>query len=113
MGHLDIYSTSYGKKKGRELNWQFDSQPLKSQESNRPQCVQVGCGTLLESSQGELQLCFRPHPNQRSEQRVIVMQNSKNPNRDGFGTPPWESWDKKPFECGCHREAQSILYGGR
>jgi hypothetical protein len=28
MGHLDIYSTHYGKKKGRESNWQFDSRPL-------------------------------------------------------------------------------------
>jgi hypothetical protein len=34
MGHLDIYNTSYGKKKGQELNWQFDSQPLKV--GNRP-----------------------------------------------------------------------------
>jgi hypothetical protein len=29
MSHLDIYNTSYGKKKGRESNWQFDSWPLK------------------------------------------------------------------------------------
>jgi len=29
MSHLDIYSTSYGKKKGHESNWQFDSWPLK------------------------------------------------------------------------------------
>jgi len=29
MGHLDIYSTSYSKKKGQKSNWQFDSQPLK------------------------------------------------------------------------------------
>jgi len=29
MGHLDICSTSYGKKKRRESNWQFDSRPLK------------------------------------------------------------------------------------
>jgi hypothetical protein len=29
MSHLDIYSTSYGKKKGWESNWQFDSRPLK------------------------------------------------------------------------------------
>jgi len=29
MSHLDIYITSYGKKKGRESNWQFDSWPLK------------------------------------------------------------------------------------
>jgi hypothetical protein len=29
MSHLDIYNISYGKKKGRETNWQFDSRPLK------------------------------------------------------------------------------------
>jgi len=34
MSHSDIYSTSYGKKKGQESNWQFDSQPLKVR--NRP-----------------------------------------------------------------------------
>jgi len=34
MSHLDIYSTNYGQKKGRESNWQFDSQPLKV--GNRP-----------------------------------------------------------------------------
>ncbi len=34
MSHLDICSTSYGKKKGWESNWQFDSRPLKV--GNRP-----------------------------------------------------------------------------
>jgi len=34
MIHLDIYSTSYGRKKGWESNWQFDSWPLKVR--NRP-----------------------------------------------------------------------------
>jgi len=29
IGHLDICSPSYGKKKGRESNWQFDSRPQK------------------------------------------------------------------------------------
>jgi hypothetical protein len=29
MSHLDICSTSYGKKKSWESNWQFDSRPLK------------------------------------------------------------------------------------
>jgi len=29
MNHLDICSPSYGQKKGRESNWQFDSRPLK------------------------------------------------------------------------------------
>jgi hypothetical protein len=32
--HLNIYSSSYGQKKGRESNWQFDSRPLKI--GNRP-----------------------------------------------------------------------------
>jgi len=34
MSHLDICNTSYGKKKGRESNWQFDSHPPKV--GNRP-----------------------------------------------------------------------------
>jgi hypothetical protein len=34
MSHLDICSTSYGRKKGRESNRQFDSRPLKVR--NRP-----------------------------------------------------------------------------
>jgi hypothetical protein len=33
--HLDICSTSYGKKKGHESNWQFDSRPIKVK--NRPE----------------------------------------------------------------------------
>jgi len=34
IGHLDICSPSYGQKKGRESNLQFDSRPLKV--GNRP-----------------------------------------------------------------------------
>ncbi len=34
MSHLDICSPSYGQKKGRESNWQFDSRPQKVK--NRP-----------------------------------------------------------------------------
>jgi hypothetical protein len=34
MGHLDIFSPSYGQKKGRKSNCQFDSLPLKV--GNRP-----------------------------------------------------------------------------
>jgi len=34
MIRLDIHNTSYGKKKGRESNWQFDSRPQKVR--NRP-----------------------------------------------------------------------------
>jgi hypothetical protein len=34
MTHLDTWNTSYGQKKGRESNWQFDFRPLKV--CNRP-----------------------------------------------------------------------------
>jgi hypothetical protein len=34
MSHLDIWNSSYGQKKGRESNWQFDSRPL--EVGNRP-----------------------------------------------------------------------------
>jgi hypothetical protein len=41
IGHLDICSPSYGQKKGRESNWQFDSRP--SKVGNRPlPDIQIG-----------------------------------------------------------------------
>ncbi len=44
IGHLDICSPSYGQKKGRESNWQFDSRPLKV--GNRPLSnIQFECAT--------------------------------------------------------------------
>jgi hypothetical protein len=43
----------------------------------------------------------------------MTSQSLGNPNRDNFETPPWESRDKKPFECGCGGVTQRILYGGR
>jgi hypothetical protein len=85
----------------------------KSWESTRPQCVKVECNTPLESSRQKLQVSFRPHPNQRSEKRIMTPQSGGIPNRDNFEIPPWESRDKKPFGCRCHAEAQRILYGGR
>jgi hypothetical protein len=85
----------------------------KSWESTRPRCVQRERNTPLKKFQGELQVFFRPHPNRRSEQRVMTSQSPKSPNQDSFGIPPWESRDKKPFGCGCRGELQRILYGGR
>jgi hypothetical protein len=39
----------------------------------------------LESFQAELQVCFRPDPNRRSEQGVMSCQSFGSPNRDNFG----------------------------
>jgi hypothetical protein len=48
----------------------------------------------LESSERELQDCFRPHPNRRSEQEVMNAQNLGSANWDSFETPLWESREK-------------------
>ncbi len=67
----------------------------------------------LKSSQRELQDCFRPHPNPRSEQEVMDAQSLESPNQDSFGTPPWESREKVPFGCSLRGVTQRILYGGK
>jgi len=38
-------------------------------------------------------------------------QNPRSPNRDSFGTPLWESWEKEPFGCKCSGKLHKILYG--
>jgi hypothetical protein len=85
----------------------------KSRESTRSWCVQVEWNTLLESSQGELQVCLRPCPNRRSEREVMNAQSLGNPNQDSFRIPLWESRDKEPFGRGRGGATQRILYGGR
>jgi hypothetical protein len=69
--------------------------------------------TPLESSQGELKLWFRPHPDLSSGRGVMSVQSPGNPNRDNFGTPLWESREKEPFGCKCSGELHRILYEGR
>jgi hypothetical protein len=81
----------------------------KSQESTKFPCVKVACNILLECSERRLQLCFRPHLNRRSAHKVMRPQNHGSPNFGNFGTPIWESRDKKPFGCGPREAVQSIL----
>jgi hypothetical protein len=75
--------------------------------------VQVKCDTSLKRFQQELQHCFRPHPDWRSKQIVIVPQSCGGSNFGSFEPPPWDSRDKKQFGCRRRRKAQRILYGGR
>jgi hypothetical protein len=67
----------------------------------------------LKSSRRELQDCFRIHPNQRFEQKVMDAQSPESPTWDSFETPLWESREKVPFGCSPRGELQRILYGGR
>jgi len=85
----------------------------KSRESTRFRRLQEKCYIALESSQRELQDCFKPHPNWRFEQEVMDAQSPRSPTRDSFGTPPWESREKVPFGCSLCGVTQRILYGGR
>jgi hypothetical protein len=82
---------------------------IKRWESTLFPCVQATCDFPLKSSRQGLQLCFRPHHDQRSAQEVMRLQSRGSPNYWNFGTPTWESRDKKPFGCGPHEEAQNIL----
>jgi hypothetical protein len=75
IGHLDICRPSYGQKKGRESNWQFDSRPLKV--GNRP-LPEVRIGSAIrhwKRSRRGLQVRFRPRRHPISQSRVMSSQS--------------------------------------
>jgi hypothetical protein len=81
----------------------------KSWELTRFPHVQVACDIPFESSRQGLQLCFKPHCDQRFIHKVMGLQSRGSPDFDNFGTPIWESQDKNPFGCGPRGDAHSIL----
>jgi hypothetical protein len=107
MSHLDICSTSYGQKKGRESKvpvWEkmtFDHEksgidPIYLAAGNMPHIV----GKLST----RLQLCFRPHRNRRSAEKVPgVLAGGIS------GLPRGSPGREKPFGCQPRGESQSIL----
>jgi hypothetical protein len=109
--HLDIQNTSYDQKKCRESNFKLTIwlPTTKSQELTRLTFFQVACDIPLERSWWGLQRFFKLHPDRRFAQKVMGLQSRGSPDFGNFGTPTWESWDKKPFECGPRGEAHSIL----
>jgi hypothetical protein len=112
IGHLDIFSPSYGQKKGRESNWQFDSQPLKVR--NRPALdVRWRSATRRWKDLNEgynIGLDLVPIRGRGEE-----LWRSKVPGvqlghiRDNFGTPFRESREKATFKCHSRGRTQSIL----
>jgi hypothetical protein len=116
IGHLDTCSSSYGQKKGRESDWQFDSRPLKV--GNRPlpdirfesvtwRWKDLDEGYKFGVDLVTIGLCSR----ELWPPKVPGLQPGHF--RDNFGTPFRESREFVPFGCSLHRELQSILYGGR
>jgi hypothetical protein len=113
MGHLDICSPSYGQKKGRESNYQFDSRPLKV--GNRPlpnifsrsatwrlkaldESYNFGLNLVLIRVRGK-ELWLSKVPGLQPETFSGLQ----------LGSPR----KKEPFGCNLGGELQSILYGGR
>jgi hypothetical protein len=83
--HLDIWNTSYGQKKGRESNCQFDSQPKKI--GNNPiylaaDKVQDTIGKLSTRATTLLR-------------KVMGLQSHRSPDWYDFKTPTRESRERK------------------
>ncbi len=112
IGHLDICSPSYGQKKGRESNWQFDSRPLKIRNRPVPN-VLSGSATwrwksLFEGYNFGLDLVpIRGRGEELWSPKVPALQPGQF--RDNFGTPFRESREKVTFECHSCGVTQNIL----
>jgi len=116
IGHLDIWSPSYGQKKGRESNWQFDSRPLKVENRPLPDLRMESAirrwKDLDEGYKFGLDLvAIKPGSRELWAPKVPGLHPKQF--RDNFGTPTLESREKEPFGCSLSRVSQSILYGGR
>jgi len=66
-------------KEGSEVKLAIWLSTTKSQESTRFPWVKMTCNIPLERSQWRLQLCFKPHLNQRSTRKVMAPQSCGSP----------------------------------
>jgi hypothetical protein len=105
MTHLGDSNTSYGQKKGRESNCQFDSRPLKVR--NRPDilaCRWLGTYHWKALDEGY---------NFASDFTSIEIMHTKLWASKVTGISilriSWESWDKMTFGCWSRGHAQNIL----
>jgi hypothetical protein len=76
IDHLDIFSPSYGQKKGRES---VGLPTTKSRESTSSRHPIWKCDTSLERSRRGLQLWFRPRYNPTLQSRVMSSQSPGTP----------------------------------
>jgi hypothetical protein len=127
IGHLDICSPSYGQKKGRKSNWQFDSWPQKvenrplpdvcNKSATRPQ--KVGNRLLPD-------VCSRSATRRwkaldesykfgskfvpiRVRGEKLWMPKVPRVQTGTISDSPWESREKEPFGCSLRAELQKIL----
>jgi len=112
IGHLDICRPSYGQKKGRESNCQFDSRPLKGGNRYLPDLrMESAMHRWKELDEGynfgsDL-VAIRSRSREIWAPKVPGLHLGQF--RDNFGTPTWESREFVPFGCSPRNVAQSIL----
>ncbi len=112
IDQLDICSPSYGQKKDRESNWQFDSWPLKVRNRHvfdvRSKSATWRWKDLDEGYKIGLDLVSIGG---RDEELWLSKVPGLQPGhiRDNFGTPFRESREKEPFGCSPRGRTQSIL----
>jgi hypothetical protein len=76
IGHLDICSSSYGQKKGRESVWLLATKTRESTSSRPPNWE---CDTSLKRSRRALQVWFRPRCDQTLQLGVMSSQSPETP----------------------------------
>jgi hypothetical protein len=112
IGHWDIYSPSYGQKKGRESNWQFDSRPLKVRNRPLPD-IRFESATRrwkdLDKgyNSGSDLVAIRLWSRELWAPKVLGLQPGQF--RDNFGIPIGNPGKKKSFGCSLGGELQRIL----
>jgi hypothetical protein len=105
IGNSDMCSPSYGQKKGRESNWQFDSRPLIDLFLTFDSSVQHGVGKILTRATTLIQTSLLSDSALGSYGRSKFRESRM----DNFRTPFRESREFVPFGCSLHCELQRIL----
>jgi hypothetical protein len=103
IGHSDICRPSYGQKKGRESNWQFDSsRPQKVKNRPLPDLrIESAIRRWKDLDEGYTfgldLVAIRPSSRELWASKVPGLHPGQF--RDNFGTPTLKSREKKPFGC--------------
>jgi len=113
MSHLDIYNISYGKKKGRESNWQFDSRPLKIRNWPDPGVCKWSATHHWKALKESYKFALDLIPTGGPSKELWTCNVPGVQTRTVSGLFLGSLQDKKSFGCRCHGETQRILYGGR
>jgi hypothetical protein len=86
---------------------------IKSRELTRFPFLQVACHIPLKTSRWGLQLCCRPHLNQRSEEKIMGPQSCGSPKLENFETrlPLGSFGTKNHFDVAPWRGTKYIIRG--